>query len=115
MAERTVTEKCFRTTDVWLDISKDFAILQGIIRSEKEDKYPVIMENIFGDIGLTASYGYSKGIVSEEEMKIMEYHRDRIRNALDHKLDAIKKAEEAIMWAGRTFADKVVTCECGTD
>lgn len=103
-----ISEQCFRTADIWLDIAKDFAVLQGMIMAGKEYKD---MENVFGDIGLTTSYGFSKGILSEEDVEIAKYHRDRIRNALGHKFGAIKNAEDAITWSGRTFADKVVACE----
>lgn len=106
----TISEKCFRTADVWLDISKDFAVLQGMILAGKDHKD---MENVFGDIGLVASYGYSKGLVSQEEVDVAKYHRDKIKESLERtKSEAFKTAESAITWAGRTFADKIVACEC---
>lgn len=104
-----VSDECFRTVDVWLDIGKDFAMLKGMIMAGKEYKD---MVNVFGDIGLIASYGYSKELVSKEEVEIAKYHRERIRNSLENKVAAMGNAESAVTWAGRTFADKVADCEC---
>jgi len=104
-----VSEKCFRTTDVWLDIAKDFAVLKGMVMAGKEEKD---MENVFGNLILTEDYGFAKEILSKEDREVSKYHRDRIKGLLGHKFGAIKASEDAITWAGRTFADKVVTCEC---
>lgn len=105
-----VTEKCNRVVDVWLDIAKDFSVLKGLIYADKEYKD---MDNVFGDLILTEDYGFSKEILSKEDREISKYHRDRIKGLLGNKFGATRAAEEAITWAGRTFADRVVTCECG--
>jgi hypothetical protein len=108
-----VSENCFRTTDIWLDIVKNFAELKSIMLSDPEGES---QNNIIGEIGLCASYGYSKGIVSKEELDTTNYHLDNIRKALkgvNAKLGVSKASESAITWAGRTFADKVAICECG--
>jgi len=108
-----VSDRCFRTVDVWLDITRDFASLQGMIMSGAKEKD---FEGPYGDIGLTASYGYGKGIVSQKEVEVAKYHSDQIRKALEGiqpKTTAYKRAQEAIIWAGRSFADNIVGCECG--
>lgn len=105
-----VTEKCNRVVDIWLDITRDFSILKGLIYADKEYKD---MDNVFGDLILTEDYGFSKEIISKEDREISQYHRDRIKGLLGNKFGAARAAEEAITWAGRTFADRIVTCECG--
>lgn len=109
----TISEECFKTVDVWLDIAADFAKLQGmILAGEREER----LEGGFAAIGLTASYGYSRGIVTKEEVEVAKYHRAQIKEALDRGVQpgssGYQRAGDAVIWAGRTLADKAVACEC---
>lgn len=105
----SVSDKCFKTVDVWLDIGKDFAVLKGMIMADKDYKN---MENVFGNLVLTEDYGFAQEVLSDEDRKISKYHRDRIKGLLRNKFGAIKASEDAITWAGRVFANKVADCEC---
>jgi hypothetical protein len=107
--EAQISEECFKTVDVLLDLGRDFAVLKGMIMAGKDEKE---MENVFGDLSLVEDYAFSEQIISAEERIVSRYHKDKIKRLLGNRYGAMKAADEAVVWAGRTFAEKVVACEC---